>query len=114
MLIVKKGVQDSVIVTITETMSSSASLLQFHFTHRGSGETIDWTFSVSDDVSPSKTRYNQFTIPAHVLGNAPTGFYLYTITEGSTTLETGALKLTEDKPDSTIYDGQQNDYVIYE
>jgi hypothetical protein len=105
MLNLVKGVTSSIVVTLTEKQLLAAPNYLFIFTGRTTNTDTKFVLLNNADISPSKSRYNKFSLNHTLFANAKIQQYTYNIYEQTSTtnldptglnlLETGIMVLSE-------------------
>jgi hypothetical protein len=100
-----KGVTSTIVVTLTEKQLLTAPNYLFIFTGRTTNTDTKFVLLNNADISPSKSRYNKFSLNHALFTNAKIQQYTYNIYEqqsannldqtGLNLLETGIMVLSE-------------------
>jgi hypothetical protein len=104
MLQLTKGIENSVIVTLTESVTIDNPFFLFVFYNTERNETLKKLFSSSDDQSTSKERYNEFLLPSGFFSSSQVGQWSFEVYEQAsssnldetqaTKIETGIIQLS--------------------
>lgn len=105
MLVLNKGVNSSIVVTLTEKQLLTTPNYLFIFTGRTTNTQVKFVLLNTADISQYKDRYNKFNIANMLFNNAKVQDYIYNIYEQSSTsnldptglnlLETGVMQLKQ-------------------
>ena len=105
MLVINKGVNSIIVVTLTEKQLLTAPNYLFVFTGRTTNTQVKFVILNALDLSIAKNRYNRFLIDEDLFATAKIQDYIYNIYEQSSVenldptglnlLETGLMRLTQ-------------------
>jgi hypothetical protein len=105
MLVINKGVNSIIVVTLTEKQLLTAPNYLFVFTGRTTNTQVKFVILNALDLSIAKNRYNRFLIAPSLFANAKIQDYIYNVYEqssidnldptGLNLLETGLMRLTQ-------------------
>lgn len=105
MLVINKGFNSTIVVTLTEKQLLTAPNYLFVFTGRTTNTQVKFVILNALDLSIAKNRYNRFLIDEDLFATAKIQDYIYNIYEQSSVenldptglnlLETGLMRLTQ-------------------
>ena len=106
MIYLTKGQTSNVILTLTEKQTLATPNYLFYFINRTSNDVVAFVLLNNTDTSPSKERYNRFSIASSNFASKLAGEWTYSVYEQASTtntnpdnatglLETGILRLDE-------------------
>jgi hypothetical protein len=93
MIVIIKGVQKDIYVTLNESVTLTNPFFLFVFTNISTKEVLNVIVNSADDKSNYPERVNQFEIDNNLFNNATTGQWSYNIYEQSSNTNTDTLGL---------------------
>ena len=122
MIVLTKGVTSNIIVTLTEKQLLTNPNYLFIFRGRTTDTEVKFVLLNNADVSPSKTRYNKFSLSNTLFTSAKIQQYTYNVYEQTSTtnldpsglnlLETGIMDLKESVTVFTEPQGAETEFII--
>jgi len=116
MVIIQKGVNSVIYITLFDKRKTSSNTYTFLFQHEVTKEEVTLTLT---DVSDFKQRSSEFNILAASFTNGTVGFWRYYVTQtgsGADIIATGKMELTAPNLSTTgvvRYNGYNGNYKTY-
>lgn len=94
-MVLTKGADSDVVVTLNEKRTLSSGYHLFVFTHIVQRTVVNKIFNFLEDLSDYPDRYNKFTLPAALFSSSAEGRWRYEVYEQASSTNTDITGLTE-------------------